>query len=292
MFTLLHLLRAHQYLKNAFIFIPVFFAGKMTDFSLTGKLIILFASFCCISSVVYIVNDICDVNEDRRHPTKKSRPIASGAVTIKAAFLTALILLVVGFTLPFFAGSTKALICLALYLALNLFYSIYAKHRAIIDVVCLALGFVIRVVAGALVAEVAISQWLVLMIFILCVFLALGKRWHDFNLESSPNSDGTVRKSIKEYSRDFLLVLMTFFATMNTICYVIYSILARDNVVGHGEFFYTTSLWVIIGNMRYLQIIFVHNASYSPTQTLFYDPMIRFVVLLWAMHVALFLYVL
>ena len=283
------MLRPIQYSKNAFIFIPAFFGGVFFDLNVLVKLAAIFAAFCCFSSAVYILNDICDLNEDRRHPTKKHRPIASGAVPVKRAAVIGLLLALFGLIIGGLGGGPAALGGLVIYGALNLFYSLYAKHQAIADVVCLALGFVIRVVTGTLGINLGVSPWLVLMVFILSVFLALGKRWHDLSLEEKLDG-GTVRKSLGGYSRDFLLVLMTFFATMNTICYMIYSVLARDNPISHGEYFFSTSLWVIIGNMRYLQIIFVHNESYSPTQTLIYDKVMRAVVLLWGLHVGLFLY--
>jgi len=283
------MLRPIQYSKNAFIFIPAFFGGIFFDFSVMVKLCAVFVAFCCFSSAIYILNDICDINEDRLHLTKKYRPIASGAVPIKHAAAVGLLLAVLGLLISGLYGGRAALFCLLAYMALNLFYSLYAKHLAIADVVCLALGFVIRVMAGTLVVNLGVSPWLVLMVFILSIFLALGKRWHDLGLEAALEG-GTVRKSLKGYSREFLLVLMTFFSTMNTICYLIYSVLARDNPINHGEYFFSTSLWVIIGNMRYLQIVFVHNESYSPTQTLIYDKVMRAVVVLWGLHVALFLY--
>jgi len=285
----LKMLRPIQYSKNAFIFIPAFFGGVFFDFGVVVKLLAIFAAFCCFSSAVYILNDICDINEDRRHVTKKYRPIASGAVSVKRAAIIGLLLAGLGLVISGLGGGPAALVCLIVYGALNLLYSLYAKHWAIADVVCLALGFVIRVMAGTLGVNLVVSPWLVLMVFILSVFLALGKRWHDLSLEENLEG-GTVRKSLKGYSREFLLVLMTFFSTMNTICYMIYSVLARENPIGHAEYFFSTSLWVIVGNMRYLQIVFVHNASYSPTQTLIYDKVMRAVVVLWGLHVGFFLY--
>jgi hypothetical protein len=149
---------------------------------------------------------------------------------------------------------------------------------------------VLRVVAGSFPSEKTLSQWLVIMVFLLSIFLALGKRWHDLNLLEGDKTTGTLRKTISDYSKDFLLSSLTFFAAVNTICYIIYSITVNTHDELYNSYFYSTSFWVIFGNMRYLQTIFVFNNGYSPTQALFYDKMIRACVILWIIHVSVFIY--
>jgi hypothetical protein len=169
------------------------------------------------------------------------------------------------------------------------------------------------------------------MVFLLCIFLALGKRWNDVSImeenktkrkiggkirgkiggeigeeikgeireenggeireESREENGGEIRKSINDYTKEFLLSLLTFFAAVNTICYIVYSITTDSHDAFYNKYFFTTSIWVILGNMRYLQIILVFNDSYSPTQALFKDKIIRYSVLLWILHISILLYI-
>ncbi|MDR2437062.1 MAG: UbiA prenyltransferase family protein [Endomicrobium sp.] len=283
------LLRVDQYVKNCFIFLPLFFGGELFNLGLLTDELLFFLIFCFLSSFVYIINDIVDINEDRNHPTKKFRPIANNDVSTRTALIVGFALLIIAalLTLQF---SLSIYICTISYLLLNIFYSLFLKRLAIIDVICVALCYVLRVLGGGFVSDQAISQWLIIMVFILSLFLALGKRWHDLKLVESSDIDGQVRKSLNGYSTNFLISLLTFFSAMNTICYVIYSITARNSGLMFDRYFYTTALWVILGNMRYLQIIFVLNSSLSPTQALIRDPMIRWSIILWVLHVGLFIY--
>ncbi|MDR2410649.1 MAG: UbiA prenyltransferase family protein [Bacteroidales bacterium] len=289
-YLLFRLLRANQYVKNCFVFFPLFFGGEIFNKELLLKELLLFAAFCLASSFVYILNDIKDQENDRNHPIKKLRPIASGEVSTTTAFFVGELCLMLSFIVIYYIKSIIILICVIIYVILNIIYTYFTKKIVIADVVSVALGFVLRVLAGSLLTPKAVSQWLVIMVFLLSIFLALGKRWHDVVLTEEDSTTGKIRKSLENYTKEWLQSLLTFFASINTICYIIYTITTDTHDEFYNKYFYSSSIWVIIGNMRYLQIIFVDKSSYSPTQALIYDKMIRYTVLLWVIHTSLFLY--
>jgi 4-hydroxybenzoate polyprenyltransferase len=268
----------------------MFFGGELFDKSILIKEIYIFIAFCLSSSVVYIINDVKDLENDRNHPLKKERPIAKGDISIKSALFAAFISLALSLTIIYYLKSINLLICILSYIILNIIYTFYAKRIGIIDVIFLAMGFVIRVLAGSIPTTNELSQWLLIMVFLLSIFLALGKRWNDVSLIEENQTTGEIRKSIGQYSKELLLSLLTFLAAVNTICYIVYSVTGNTHDALFNKYFFTTSLWVILGNMRYLQIIFVFNNSYSPTQALFHDKIIRIAVLLWILHISFFLY--
>jgi 4-hydroxybenzoate polyprenyltransferase len=142
----------------------------------------LFAAFCLSSSFVYIINDIKDVENDRNHPIKKQRPIANGEISLRTAIIIAIICLLTTFYIVYEINLYSIGICISLYIVLNIIYTFYAKNIGIIDVICLAFGFVLRVIAGSFPMSQKISQWLIIMVFLLCIFLALGKRWNDVSI--------------------------------------------------------------------------------------------------------------
>lgn len=288
--TICKLLRVNQYIKNCFIFFPLFFGGQLFDTHKLIKDIYLFLAFCLCSSFVYIINDLKDAINDRNHPVKRLRPIASGEVSERKALLIGAFCLILSLAILWYIKLLGIFICVIAYIILNIIYTFYAKHIEIIDVIFLAMGFVLRVVAGSFVISGDISQWLIIMVFLLSIFLALGKRWNDVSLMEENKSTGTLRKSLDGYTKEFLLSLLTLFAAVNTICYIVYSVTTNTHDAFTNKYFFSTSLWVILGNMRYLQIIFVFNNSYSPTQALFKDKIIRYTVLLWILHITLFLY--
>jgi 4-hydroxybenzoate polyprenyltransferase len=284
------LLRINQYVKNLFIFFPAFFGGTILDYNILLKNIQIFIGFSLLTSFVYIINDIVDIKEDINHPIKQLRPLPSGKISIHKAIIISILLLLSAFFISYIYINMYTIICFCIYIILNIFYTFFAKKLSILDVICIALGFILRVLAGSFSIEQNISQWLLIMVFILSIFLALGKRWHDVNLIENYSTNGIIRKSLNGYTKNFLISLLTFFATTNTICYIIYAITNHMNSANLDKYFFSTALWVVVGNMRYLQIIFVSKLSYSPTKALFSDKLIRYCVIFWSLHVALFIY--
>lgn len=287
---LIYLLRIPQYTKNGFVFLPLFFSGELFYLPSFVKCCYAFVSFCLAASVVYILNDIQDVDDDRRHPTKRNRPIASGAVSPQLAIGFAILLFVFSGIAAWMTDSSACLFVIAGYLGLNFFYIYWGKRKAILDVACIAAGFVLRAMAGALVVSQELSQWLVLMVFLLCMFLGLGKRWDDLCLVEDGKTTGKIRASIDGYSKKFVLSAMTFLSTINTVSYIMYTVSPEIQVQYHSSFLYFTALWVVLGNLRYLQLAFVNQKSMSPTKIMLHDRGIQLCVLCWFLHLAILLY--
>lgn len=286
----IRLLRIPQYTKNGFVFLPLFFSGQLFHVTAFIQCGYAFAAFCLAASVVYILNDIRDVEEDRRHPTKRNRPIASGAVSPRHARELAVALFICSGIAARLTGSWACPLIVGAYLALNVFYVYLGKQKAILDVACIATGFVLRAMAGSLAISQDLSQWLVLMVFLLCMFLGLGKRWDDLCLIEAGETTGTVRASMDGYSKKFVLSAMTFLSTINTICYIMYTVSPEVQTHYHSSFLYFTALWVILGNLRYLQLAFVNQKSMSPTKIMLHDRGIQTCILCWFLHLAVLLY--
>ena len=272
------LLRPKDWAKNGFLFIPLFFAGEI--FNLT-KLIQVgwgFIAFSFIASSIYIINDYRDREDDRKHPTKCKRPLASGAVSPMAGLIICGLLLVAGFTIAWFIRD-KFLFVLAIYFVINFCYSFGMKNVAILDIVLLAAGFVLRVRAGSVIAFIPLSEWIVIMVFLLSLFMAIGKRRDDVLLKLSSGTD--MRKSIKGYNLELLNTLLSLVCAVIIVAYFMYT-MAPETKMRLGTYrLYYTCLFVIAGIMRYLQIIFVQADSGSPTKILYKDRFIQITLLLW-----------
>lgn len=284
------LLRVPQYAKNGFVFLPLFFSGKLFSLDAFFLTLLAFLGFCFASSVVYIFNDIRDVEEDRRHPTKKNRPIASGDVLPAQAMRIAGVLLCCSGLSVWLTGSGRCLLVICGYLALNAFYIFIGKQKAILDVACIATGFVLRVMAGSFAISQELSQWLILMVFLLCMFLALGKRWDDLCLMEETATIEKIRTSIDGYSKNFVLSAMTLLCTINIVCYIMYTLSPDVQDHYHSPYLYFSVAWVLLGNLRYLQLAFVNKKTLSPTNILLHDHGIQIYLLCWVLHISVLLY--
>ncbi len=284
----LHLLRPHQYIKNGFIWLPLFFGHKIYDLVSVLQTLAAFVSFCLMASAVYVLNDLKDLEEDRRHPTKRQRPLAAGK--INRAEATFLGFLCAGLSVAAAVAFLDKRFCLILasYLLLNVAYSWALKRVAIVDVVCIAVGFVLRVFAGGIAAEVWPSHWLVLMTFLLALFLGLAKRRDDLLLE---NSGCRIRKCLDGYNMEFISLSMALMAAVIVVSYILYSVSPEVTSKHHTESLYLTVFWVILGLLRYLQITFVRQQSGSPSVILLKDHFLQVVILLWLVSCYLILYV-
>ena len=197
----LKLMRVHHYLKNVLIFLPLVFSQNLFDLTLLKKTILGFFAFSILSSIVYIINDIQDVEKDRKHPTKCKRPIASGAVSVKEAYILAVLIAVIGITLNYFACGVNLLGWgfVLLYVGLNFAYSMGLKNLPIIDITILVSGFLIRVLYGSAVTAIEVSNWLYLTVISMSFYLGLGKRRNELDAQGSKS-----RKVLKFYNHDFL----------------------------------------------------------------------------------------
>jgi 4-hydroxybenzoate polyprenyltransferase len=281
------LLRPKDWAKNLFIFIPLFFAGQLLHLDLILELLAGFACFSAVASSIYIINDYRDIEDDRIHPVKKDRPLASGAVSKNAAVIICILLLVAGFTGAWFIRD-KFLFVLAVYFAMNLAYSFGLKNISIVDIFIIAIGFVLRVKAGSVIAFIPLSQWLIIMVFLLALFMALAKRRDDVLIKLSSGTD--MRKAIKGYNIEFINVALSLICAVIVVSYFMYT-MSPEITAKYTYRLYYTCLFVLAGIFRYLQLIFVQQSSQSPTKILYKDRLIQVSILLWIISFYIIIYV-
>jgi len=284
---IISLARPYQYTKNLFIFLPAFFAFKLNQPEVVWRSFLAFCAFCLAASAVYICNDWCDRFEDREHPEKKYRPIASGKISTKVALY-----LFCGF---FAAGITIAS-CMALnvaglvlfYVIMNILYSIKLKHIPIIDIVIISIGFVIRLFVGAESTGVNLVNWIIVMTFLLALFLALAKRRDDALIFEKTNN--AVRKVTRGYNLQFLDASMTMTGAVVILAYIMWSISPEITSKHHSDYIYLTSIFVILGVLRYMQITFVEQKSGSPSRILLKDTSIKLILTAWIISFGFIIY--
>jgi decaprenyl-phosphate phosphoribosyltransferase len=283
----LKLLRPKDWAKNLFLFIPLFFGGEFLNFQKMASVGLGFIAFCFIASSIYIINDYRDREDDRKHPVKCKRPLASGSVSPTIALVICGFLLIAGFGLAWFIRD-KFLFVLSTYFLLNLAYSLGLKSIAVLDIMILAAGFVLRIKGGSVISYVPLSEWIVIMVFLLAIFMAIGKRRDDVLLKLASGTD--MRKSIKGYNLELLNTLLALVCAVMIVSYFMYT-MSEETVRRMGTYrLYYTCIFVLAGIMRYLQIIYVSTDSGSPTKILYRDRFIQITLLLWIASFILILY--
>lgn len=288
MVAYIYLLRPRDWAKNLFLFIPIFFAGELRNWSIYPGLILGFLAFCCIASSIYIINDYRDIEDDKKHPTKAKRPLAAGTISKTAAIAICFFLIAAGFGIAFLIKE-KFLFILSIYFFINLAYSFGLKNIPILDIIILSIGFVLRVKGGAVIAHIGVSEWLNIMVFLLALFMAIGKRRDDVLLKVSSGTD--MRKSIKGYNLEFLNVVLALVCAVIVVAYFMYT-MSPEVLQRLGTYrLYYTCLFVLAGILRYLQIIFVQASSGSPTKILYKDRFIQAALILWIVSFYLIIYI-
>lgn len=280
-------IRVHHWVKNGFIFIPAFFAGAMST-ELLPNLTLAFFCFCFAASAIYIVNDVLDIKQDRLHTQKSLRPIAAGKISPKQGVVVALILSVTSLVVGWFVGQVFFILLIS-YLVMNLGYSLGLKNVFLLDLTLIAIGFLLRVFAGGVVADVAISDWLVVMVFLLSFFIGLAKRRDDAVLFEAKKIE--VRKNVKSYNLRFIDPALAVMASVIIVAYIMYSISEEVVERAGSQYVYATSLFVILGVMKYLQRSIAEDKTGSPVKVLFQDRFIQVLVVLWLFTFYLLLYV-
>lgn len=274
-------------MKNLFLFIPLFFAGELFVQEKLLTVIAGFFPFCLCASAIYVLNDLKDLPFDRLHPVKSQRPIASGKVSTSAAISIAVMCMAAGLITAYFL-KPKFCFVLSIYVVLNILYSLKLKQISILDVIILAIGFVLRIKAGGVLAQIGISQWLMIMVFLLALFMAVAKRRDDVLIKE--NSQNVVRKASEGYPLDFLNAMLSVIASVIMVSYVMYCISAETMARFHTHRLYYTSLFVLAGLFRYLQIVYVQRDSGSPTKLLYRDRFIQLTILLWIVSFYVIIY--
>ncbi|MBK8554828.1 MAG: UbiA prenyltransferase family protein [Lewinellaceae bacterium] len=280
------LIRPEHWVKNLFLFIPAFFAARLLEPMVLSNALVGFLSFSFIASAVYIINDIVDAPQDRNHPDKKDRPIASGSLTAGTGVAIMLALGLMGFALAYWLGLPFLLIGLA-YFGINIAYTFSLKHYAIIDVSLIGTGFLLRVYAGAEATDVAVSQWLTVLTFLIALILGLAKRRGEYLIASE---DRSFRKALEGYNLAFLDQSMVVCATVSIVAYLMYCFSPEVTQRIGSDKIYFTSFFVIVGILRYLQLTLVFEKTESPVRALLYDRFLQVVLLGWIGSFAWLLY--
>ena len=288
MIAYIRLLRPSQWIKNTFVFAPLVFSKHLFEFDFFFLGLKGFISFCLVSSAVYILNDIFDREADRAHPQKRNRPIASGAVSLAAArvMIAILILLATWLSLPFHIGFRITLLS---YFILQFLYSLALKNVVILDVFIIASGFMLRVIGGAEVIEVMISQWIVLCTMFLSLFLATAKRRGEIVLFQSVHADSE-RRVLQHYDLHFLDSTMMITASGMAISYALYTVADRTVKVFGTEYLIFTTIFVLFGIFRYLFLVFKKNMGENSVAIILNDVPMFVNLCLWFLTCVVIIY--
>lgn len=279
----LKLLRVEQWVKNLFVFLPLFFSGNITHFDLLLKSIFAFVMFSLTASSIYIINDYSDIESDKKHPEKKNRPLASGAISKSFARIILVMLLL---TIVIFMYLSRDFLLdnlwkfasiITFYFVMNLAYTFKLKHVAIVDVCIISTGFVLRVLAGGYATGILISQWAILLTFVLALVLALGKRRGELiNAQIS----GKTRKALDGYNVQFADIALSISCALAIVCYLMFTLSPEVQKRFHPRVFYTV-IFVVFAFLRYLQQTLVYNKTESPTKIIYKDRYIQITLILW-----------
>ena len=285
---LFELIRPKQWIKNLFLFAPILFAGQLLNLGLLSKNIIAFVAFCGISSCVYIINDIVDIESDRVHRKKRYRPLASGDITVRTAVIFLIILfiltLLLSLTLNLYFGIT-----VFTYFVINILYSFKVKHIVILDVFFVSFGFMLRVAAGAAAISVPVSSWMILTTIFVSLFLAVSKRRAELSQIEQEDIEKQ-RKVLDHYAIEFTEQMNTIAATGTIICYALYTVSSKAISTFQTDKLIYTTPFVIYGIFRYLYLIHKKNLGESPTQIVTKDIPIIINTIIWFIASALIIY--
>ncbi|MCI7580315.1 MAG: decaprenyl-phosphate phosphoribosyltransferase [Prevotella sp.] len=282
--------RPTHWIKNIFVFLPVFFGGALLNTTEVVAAALTFMSFSLAASAIYCLNDIIDVDADRAHPVKCKRPIASGAITIPQAYgmmtVSLLLSIVLMFLLP--EGHAKSILVIIAYFVINVAYCLRLKEYAIIDVCIIASGFVLRILAGGYATGVHLSKWIVLMTFLLTLFLAFAKRRDDV---LRMNTTGRApRKNTSRYNLTFINQAITITGSVMVVCYVMYTVSPEIIAQFATDKLYLTSILVILAILRYLQISVVDEKSGDPVKVALSDRATQLILLAWMLSFLIIIY--
>lgn len=289
--SIFRLIRPMQWVKNGFVFVPLFFGGKLLDPECWIAALWVFMSFSLMASSIYCLNDIKDVEADRAHPRKRLRPIASGEVSVKLAYAIMACLIFGALSIPLLVNGAQKMhvvVILVLYLVLNILYCLKLKQYAIVDVFTVSLGFVLRLVCGGVACDIWLSPWIICMTFLLALFLAFAKRRDDVVLH---DTKGIVsRKNILRYNIPFMNQVLGIIGSVTIVCYIIYTVSPEVERRLGSDYVFVTSIFVLAGILRYLQVSMVDLKSGSPTKILMQDRFIQYCILCWLFVFAIILY--
>ena len=284
----LKLVRVPQWVKNFFVFVPLLFSQHLFDKNYFYTTLFAFAVFCFSSSLIYLINDIIDIEADKAHPTKMNRPLASGAISSQSALVVAIILVAaIVSLLPQFNEEFHYFVIA--FVLLNILYSFWFKHIVILDVFSIAMGFSIRVLAGAVVISVPISSWLILTTMFISLFLGVMKRHSELILVAE-SENAPSRKVLSQYSLNFADQMATVAAAGVIICYALYTVSERTlSAFGTENLIYTTP-FVVYGIFRFMYLEYISNKGDNTTKIVFTDLQMILTVIIYTITTVLIIY--
>jgi 4-hydroxybenzoate polyprenyltransferase len=269
------LIRIKHWVKDVFVFAPLIFSLNFYKPIYIGRTLIMVAAFCLAASSVYVFNDVADRERDRLHPKKKDRPIASGAVTVRSALILSAVLFLASVAVCTILGLPSVLIVLT-YIAMNVAYSLLLKKQTFIDVMIIATGFLLRVVAGAIAINVELSSWMLLTTFFLSLFLGFGKRRKEVTEGSNRH-----RAVFQDYTVELLNSLIIISASLTIITYSLYVVTSKAMIDLGRDKFIATIPFVVFGVFRYMFLIYRHNNGGDPAEVLLKDKVLLIDIALW-----------
>jgi len=237
----IRLIRLKHWIKNLLVFAPAFFAGKITNHSVLTLNCFCFISFCLGASGLYIINDICDLKHDRLHPQKKNRPLTSGEIGLKPALVVAIVFFIGSITLAVKIAPDFTYILLV-YICLNLIYSFGLKHIGLLDVFCVSIGYLLRIIAGGIATDISVSPWLFMSAFFLALFITFGKRLNEIKVLKITASAS--RPSLNHYDEEYLMVCLSMAGGAALVMYALYTVEKGGSLIytvipaGYGIFRY------------------------------------------------------
>lgn len=290
----LQLIRPRQWVKNFFVAAPLLFGLKLFDLESLSKVCLGFIIFCLLASSIYILNDLCDIEADRNHHKNKNRPLASGTLRIQHAFimlgiLMGMLCILIAVTLQnnFITKDFYFIACL--YFVINLGYSFGLKHIALFEMFLVAMGYILRVIAGCILVAVSPSPWILVVTFVAAMLIVSGKRRAEIVHTHEHKTPG--RKSIAKYNLAFLDSMIAIFGTSSIITYMLYTLSPEAMILHHTPYLIYTSIFVMFGVTRYILLIKMHKDAESPTDLITSDWGICATVILWVISLILIFYV-
>ncbi len=290
--NIMRLARPKHWIKNMFVLFPAFFGGGFKNTDDLAESLIAFLAFSFTASSIYCYNDILDIDDDRRHNEKCHRPIASGAVTVTQGYFLMLLLacLGIGTTLLLPSDSKGLLLVIVSYFVMEIAYCRWLKRIAVVDVVVLSFGFVLRILAGSAATGILASHWLVLMTFLLALLLAFAKRRDDV-LRLMKTGEAP-RHNTRRYNLMFVNQAITVTASVTLVCYIMYTISPEVTLRTNFRYGYLTTIFVLLGLLRYMQLTSVDGKSGDPTKLFYSDHFLQVVVGLWLASYFVIIYIL
>lgn len=290
--NLIRLIRPHQWVKNLVVLLPVFFGGALLHIESVYAGLVTALCFSFAASSIYCLNDIVDVDDDRRHPVKCHRPMASGAISITQGYTLMFLMFVLSMLSTFLLRQSQleTASVILFYWLLNIAYCLKLKQYAIIDVCVVSFGFVLRILAGGYATSIHLSKWIVLMTFLLMLFLSFAKRRDD--VVRMNETGHAPRQNTIRYNLTFINQAITITSSVTLVCYLMYTVSPETIQNFHTDYLYLTSVFVLVGLLRYIQIAVVDKRSGDPTKVMLHDRFMQFVVLAFGLAFLFIIYVL